>query len=74
MITKVKANKQLVAWCDDCKTWTRIEELGLCPMECERLSGSPRWQRKRLMYVCEECLCAYFEQAAYEEHTCHDCY
>lgn len=74
MTTAFKAHKRLVAWCDDCKVWTPIEELGLCPGDCETESGEPRRQRKRLMYVCEECLCANFKQTDYEEHTCHDCY
>ena len=74
MTTETKTVKRLVAWCDDCKTWTPIEELGLCGMNCEQESGEVRRQRKRLMYVCGKCFCAYVEQIAYEEHTCHDCY
>lgn len=67
--------RQLVHWCGDCETWTPLEDnSGPCAMYCTRLMGGYRYPRKRLMYVCIGCLCAYFKEEDYKEHTCHECY
>ncbi len=71
--TTPNLESRLVYWCKHCCHHVSISYGRECPsVDCVREDGWQTRMRKRRMWVCPECECAYFKKP--EEHTCHDCY